>query len=107
MIDLTAIPTGHGYLVDCTECGPLGIVDRVILNTYAYQHLASHGVDVPTDEPTCECGYNYLHPTGDPGDTVRCLDCTWVGAGAFADHAAHHHYLDTSHTWELTMGTKT
>lgn len=105
MIDLCAIPTGHTYLVDCTHCGPLGTVDRVLLHTYAYQHMTEHGIEMPT-EPCCDCGYNYAHITGHPGDRATCTDCDWTADGIFADHMAHHHHLDTRHTWDLVMGDK-
>lgn len=104
MIDLTATPQGHGYLIDCTECGPLGYIERTTITTYSYAHLATHGVDVPDQTPTCECGYDATHPTGNTGDRARCLACDWRASGVTADHEAHHHYLTQKHPWELQMG---
>lgn len=103
MIDLTCAADGHGYLVDCNECGPLGHVDRTLIHTYAYLHLTYHGIDMP-HEPTCACGYNYAHVTGHPDDHATCNECDWHARGIFADHQAVHHHLDTSHTWALMMG---
>lgn len=106
MIDMKCVPTDdHQYLIDCTECGALGFVERVLVHTYARAHLESHGVDM-ADEPCCECGYNLLHPTGHPQDRATCQQCGSAWAGEYADHQAHHHWIETQHIWSLEMGDK-
>lgn len=104
VITLAAVPEGHGYLVDCSECGPLGIIEGHLLPGYANDHLTAHGLAMPISGPICTCGYDYANTTGHAKDLAACTDCTWSSAGIFADHLAHHHHLETKHIWVLTIG---
>ena len=104
-MNLTAVPDGHTYLLDCDERGPLGVVDRTVLHHAAYLHLLDHGIEAPMT-PNCECGYDYARVTGHLKDHATCTTCTWESYGLFADHQAHHHYLTTQHPWALKMGDR-
>lgn len=105
-MNITAVPDGtHTYLMDCDECGPLGVVDRAVLHHTAHTHLHAHGIETPP-MTECSCGYDYDRITGHPQDTATCTRCTWTMHGKYADHSGHHHYLDTGHIWDLAMGNK-
>jgi hypothetical protein len=106
-IQLRSIPvTETTNWLDCTTCGPLGVVATHLTRTVAYLHLNYHGIATPEEPMTttrCECGYDYAHPTGYPTDTAACTECGWTGHGFAADHMGHHHYRDTGHHWRLTI----
>lgn len=105
-MNLIAIPDGdHAFLMDCDECGPLGVVEQAVLHHAAYLHLLDHGIE-PMIPNQCTCGYDYDHTTGHAKDHATCTRCEWTMSGLYADHSGHHHYLDTGHTWHLTMGQK-
>lgn len=53
--------------------------------------------------PTCPCGADLLASSGNTRDTARCLDCTWVAGGTYAEHAGTHHHYETGHRWTLTV----
>lgn len=44
-IDLLAVPIGDGkYVLECSECGgPIGTESTDNINTYAFEHLQTHG----------------------------------------------------------------
>lgn len=51
----------------------------------------------------CDCGMDLLKPSGNQHDRVTCQDCGWKAAGVWAEHAGMHHWIDTQHTWMLTV----
>jgi hypothetical protein len=102
-VNITATPAQDNMLIDCDECGPLGVVTPLEVHPVITGHLAAHGIDTPTE--VCDCGYDWANVTGHPHDQARCNDCDWSTYGLFADHQAAHHHLETRHTWALTMGS--
>jgi hypothetical protein len=106
-VNITAVPDGnHNTLLDCDECGPLGVVERSSVGHAVAAHLIDHGIEPPLTN-TCECGYDYARITGHNLDHATCNDCGWESYGMFADHQAVHHFIVTHHTWSLLMGDKT
>lgn len=107
-MNLRAVPLdddNRQFWLDCDQCGPIGVVDRIAVHGVATLHLTAHGIDVPP-MVHCECGYDYTRVTGHDLDHATCTECGWQAYGMFADHQGHHHYLDTQHTWQITMGDR-
>ena len=107
-MNLRAIPLdddNHQFWLDCDECGPVAIVDRIAVHGVATLHMASHGIETPP-MVQCGCGYDYCQITGHDHDRAYCTQCDWQAYGMFADHQGHHHHLDTGHVWQITMGDK-
>lgn len=52
-------------------------------------------------------GFDYDNPDGYPDDETECLEagCTFRAAGAYAEHAALHHWVQTRHRWRLRTHT--